>query len=93
MPVLSICFGARSAIGTISGGSAMILGRPSTRWVSLATSCMLSWVRALARSFFTTLRWCFFIWDSNSARSWSTSACPYQTSRLVIPAKFRIACR
>ena len=71
----------------------MIRGRPSTTRVSLATSCMLSLVRALAMPLSTILRCRAFSCDSNSARSWSTSACAYQTSRLVIPAKSRIACR
>ena len=71
----------------------MIRGRPSTMRVSLATSCMLSLVRALARPLSTILRCRAFSWDSNSARSWSMSACAYQTSRSVIPAKPRIACR
>ena len=37
-----------SSIGTISGGSLMIRRSPSTTWVSLASACMLSCVRALA---------------------------------------------
>ena len=71
----------------------MIRGRPSTRWVSLATSCMLSRVRALAMPLSTILRCRFSSCELNSARSWSRSACAYQTSRLVILAKSRIACR
>ena len=89
----SVCLGSRSVIGTSSGGSAMILGRPSTRWVSLATSCMLSRVRALAIPVSTILRCRAFSCVLNCARSSSRSACAYQMSRLVIPAKVRIACR
>ena len=71
----------------------MIFGRPSTRWVSLATSCMLSLVRALAIPLSTILRCRAFICESSCARRSSRSACAYQMSRLVIVAKVRIACR
>ena len=71
----------------------MIRGRPLTTWHSLATSCMLSLVRALAMPLSTILRCRFSSCELNSARSWSRSACAYQTSRLVIAAKSRIARR
>ena len=89
----SASLGISSSSGTSSGGSAMIRGLPSTMRVSLATSCMLSLVRALARPLSTSLRCRSFSWDSNCTRIWSRSACAYQTSRLVMPAKLRIACR
>jgi len=42
--------GSSSSIGTINGGSLMIRGSPSTRWVSFSNACMLSFVRDLAIS-------------------------------------------
>ena len=71
----------------------MIRGRPSTMRVSFATSCMLSRVRALAMPLSSILRCRACSCESNCARSSSTSACAYQTSRFVILAKSRIACR
>ena len=71
----------------------MIRGRPSTTRGSLAMSCMLSWVRALARPLSIILRCRCFSCESNCARSSSTSVSAYQTCRFVIPAKVRIACR
>jgi hypothetical protein len=71
----------------------MIRGRPSTTWVSLASSCMLSRVRALAKPLSTCLRCLLAIWDPNCSRIWFRSACAYQTWRLVIAAKLRIALR
>ena len=41
--------GSSSSTGTISGGSLMMRGSPSTRWVSLSNACMLSFVRDLSR--------------------------------------------
>ena len=71
----------------------MIRGWPSTTRVSLATACMLSLVRALATPASNALRWRAFICELSSARASSTSTRAYQTSRLSIPAKSRIACR
>ena len=52
--------GRRSSIGTMSGGSAMIRGSPSTKWVSLSNARMLSLARALATvrsNCFSSPRW------------------------------------
>ena len=49
--------GSSSSTGTSSGGSEMIRGCPSTTRVSLATSRMLSLVRALAMPSSSRLRW------------------------------------
>ena len=43
--------GASSSIGTISGGSLMIRGSPSTRWVSFENALRLSFVRAFSTFF------------------------------------------
>ncbi len=56
----SLPAGNKSSIGTISGGSAMILRSPSTSWVSLANACMLSLVRALA-TFARAFARCFLV--------------------------------
>ena len=71
----------------------MMRGRPSTIRVSLASSCMLSLVRALARPLSMNLRCRARSWESNCARSSVTSARAYQTSRLVMLANSRMACR
>ena len=71
----------------------MIRGSPSTRWVSLAKACMLSFVRAfaMAASVFAT---CAAV-NSRAycATVFSTSRCAYQTSRFVLAANSRIAVR
>ena len=90
---LSLSAGISSSIGTRSGGSEIMRGRPSTIRVSFPSSCMLSLVRALARPLSRTFFCRSRSWVLNCARSWSMSACAYQTSRLVIPAKLRMACR
>ena len=85
--------GRSSSIGTISGGSLMMRGSPSTRWVSFSNACMLSLVRdfsMLASAFFSRFGSTPAV---NSATACSTDRCAYQTSRLRICAKAVIASR
>ena len=82
-----------SSIGTISGGSAMIRGSPSTMRVSLEKAVMLSLVRALARVFSVRLTCLALNCDPNSCSTLSMSRWAYQTSRFFIAAKPAIAVR
>ncbi len=77
----------------MTGGSEMIRGCPSSIWVSLASSCMLSRVRALARPLSTSLRWRSLSRPSNLARKSSMSTWVYQTFRLPSPDSCRMTSR
>ena len=80
-------------IGTIRGGSLMILGWPSTTLASFLNACMLSRVRALARTCVANLARAGFSWARIDGSSRSMSRWAYHTSRLVWPANVRIASR
>ncbi len=84
---------ATSSIGTISGGSLTIRGSPSTTSVSFENARMLSFERALAK-FFSKRLTCFPLpCSATTLAICSTSMWAYQTSRLLIVAKFLIASR
>ena len=79
--------------GTISGGSLMILGWPSTTLASFLNACMLSRVLALARTCAVNFARAGFNWERIEGSTWSTSRWAYHTSRFVWPANVRIASR
>ena len=76
-------------MGTISGGSAQILGSPSTRWVSFSKARMLFFARAFARFFSPVLAVLRLAPVWNSAIIESMSRWAYHTSRLRISANSR----
>ena len=80
-------------MGTISGGSLMILAFPSTTVASFLNACMLSRVRALARICAASLARAGFTWERIDGSSRSKSRWAYHTSRLVWVAKVLIASR
>ena len=88
---------ATSSIGTISGGSPVILGSPSTIVVSLPNAFMLSFVRPLAT--FASIRFMFAFmsfapaWRRISAISSSTSIREYQSGRFPIAENVRMLSR
>ena len=84
---------ARSAAGTISGGSETMRGSPSTRCVSFANALRLSFVRAFSAAFATLAAWCFACWSWRFRSIVSTSRRAYQTSRLRASASLRIHSR
>ena len=71
----------------------MMRRRPSTTVVSFPSACMLSRVLAFAIAFSVTLRLRLASWDLNVAIASSRSRWVYQTSRIGILAKSRIAVR
>ena len=84
---------ASSAIGTISGGSEMMRGSPSTTCVNLANAFMLSFVRAFATPRSIALACFLSFWARRFATMSVASSLEYQTPRLFIAANSRIASR
>lgn len=85
--------GSRSCSGTINGGSAVMRRLPSTTVVSLLNACTVSRVRAVVSAWNILSRALLPSDSGMSPRSCSVSAWVYQTSRLPVPAKPRIASR
>ncbi len=80
-------------MGTIRGAWSTILIEPLTLSVNLASAETLSRVRALAAVFSARASVRLLNWEPYSAMNVSTSSRAYQTARLSIPAKVRIAWR
>ena len=85
--------GSSSSIGTISGGTLMNRSSPSTSCVSLESARTLSFARALRAARRSASMSCSLTSASNRAASSFSSRRAYQTARLPIAAKRRIAVR